>query len=125
MASVTLDRMWVHDATDLDTYLTFYTSDRSEDRTLAGTVRTYANGRQRIITSTGSSRTLPVTFPLVTSSELTQLEAWRGTMLMFRDHRGRLFFGTFFGLSITDHNDRSGYSVTLTITEASSSLPEV
>lgn len=125
MASVTLDRLWLHQADDLDTYLRFFTSDRGDERAVPGEVRVYAQGRRRIITRTGSAQTLTATLRQVTSAELDTLEDWRGDLLMLRDHRGRLVFGTFFDMAVTDYTDRSGYDVAITFQQVTTTLPEV
>lgn len=126
MPAVTLDRLWLHKADDLDTYLRFFTGPgRDDTRGTAGEVRVYAQGRRRIITRTGSAQALTATLRQVTSAELTTLEGWRGDLLMLRDHRGRLLFGTFFDMAVTDYADRSGFDVALTFQQATTTLPEV
>lgn len=118
MPHVTLDRLWIHDAADLDTYLRFYTADRTDPRTKNGSVRGYANGRNRVITVPGAKRNLQVTLRLVTSANLETLEDWRGTLVMVRDHLGDLFFATFFTVTPVAYKDRSGYDVAVTFEDA-------
>lgn len=118
MAGITLDRLYLHRADDLATYLAFYTSGRGDQRSLDGEVRAYANGRNRIITRAGTARSLPVTVRQATDADLDTLEEWRGELLMLRDHRGRLVYGTYFTLAVADYKDRSGYDVSLEFVES-------
>lgn len=123
MASVTLDRLWIHDADDLSSYVRFFTApDRGDDRTQAGEVRQYAAGRQRLITRTGRRKELPVTLRQVTDDDLETLEDWLGSLVMVRDHRGRLMFASYFSLGVTDMRDRSGFDVAVTFIEVTHSI---
>lgn len=111
---VTLNQVWLHDAVDPENYLRFYTIDRADDRERGGAIRSYAGGRRRIITTPNRQQAIPATFRAVTSTQLDQLDDWAGELLMYRDHMGRLEFGTYFKLAIADYKDRSGYDVTIT-----------
>jgi len=117
MASVTLDRLWLHDSANFGTYFRFYTTGRSDERSVVGDVRRYASGRLRTVVRTGQANTFPVTLVQVTDVEFAQLEAWLGKVLMVRDHRGRLFFGSYFSLEVDDYPDRSGYDVSVTLAQ--------
>lgn len=125
MPSITLDRLWLHQADDLDTYLRFFSTGRGDERAVVGEVRVYAQGRRRIITRTGSAQVLTATLRQVTDADLSTLEDWRGVLLMLRDHLGRLVWGTFFDMAVTDYADRSGYDVALTFQQVTTTLPEV
>lgn len=122
MAEVTLDRLWLHDADAPETYLRFFTTDRGDTRAVDGEIRTYANGRRRLVTRAGSARTLPVTLRQVSDADLDVLEEWRGRLVMVRDHRGRLFFGTYFSIDVTDYKDRSGYDVAVEVADVTHSI---
>lgn len=122
MASIALDRVWLHQAADLSTYLKFFTTASGDERSMAGDVRRMSNGRLRLVTSVGLNRTHPTTLRMVSDDDLATLEDWIGDLLLFRDHRGRLMFCTYFTFSVTDYKDRSGYDVTLSLSEVSSSI---
>lgn len=122
MASVTLDRCWIHLFDDPATYLRFYTSDRTDDRALDGTVRHYAAGRRRIVLSARATRTIGLTLRQVTDIDLATLDEWRGERLLLRDHRGRLVTGTFFAMSVSDYSDLSGYDVAVVFEETPESI---
>lgn len=122
MATVTLDRLWLHTASDLSTYRRFFTSGRSDDRSITGDVRTYANGRLRIVSRVGAKQQLGVTLEQVTDADLVTLESWRGVLLYLRDHRGRTLFGTYFSMKVDDYLDRSGYAVSVTFQQVTSTV---
>lgn len=126
MPAIVLSQLWLHKADDLDTYLRFFTAaGRGDERAVPGEVRTYAQGRRRIITRTGSAQVLTATLRQVTDADLVTLEDWRGGLLMLRDHLGRLVWGSYFELAVTDYADRSGYDVALTFQQVTTTLPEV
>lgn len=111
MATVVLDRAWLHDAANLDDHLAFFTTDRTDARSVGGAVRSYANGRLRLIRTADTAQQVAVTFRLVTGPQLDQLDAWAGAVLLYRDHMGRMFHGVYLALKVSDYRDRSGYDV--------------
>lgn len=121
MASVTLDRVWLHRAGELGTYLRFFSTDRTDQRNTSGDVRMYSGGRLRSVTRTGSRQQLGLTLRQVSDDALVTLEDWRGALLLLRDHRGRLLWGSYFALDVTDYQDRSGYDVSLTFLQVTHS----
>lgn len=122
MAVVALEQLWVHDAEDPSDYLRFYTSDRSDSSEIPGEVRRYAAGRLRTITRVGEAQNIGATLRLVSDTDLEQLKTWLGALLLVRDHRGRLMFGTYFKLAVVDYEDRSGYDVTVTFQQVTRSI---
>lgn len=111
MAVVTLTKLWLHEAADLSEYRSWYSTDRRDGRDQAGEVREYANGRRRLVTTPAKAQKLGVTVRLVTDDDLVWLDDHAGTLLMLRDHRGRVVFGSYFTLDIVDYDDQSGYDV--------------
>lgn len=109
---VTLNQIWLHDASNPADFLRFYTIDRSDKRDRSGSVRVYAGGRRRVVTTPARAQNIGVTLRMVTTAEVDQLEEWAGTVLMYRDHIGRLAFGTFFELDVDDYKDRLHHDVT-------------
>lgn len=122
MATVTLDRVYLHLASSLATYLTFFTAGRSDQRSVQGGVRRYANGRLRSVVRTGTMQQLPLTLLKVTDANLVTLDSWQGTLLLLRDVRGRVLFGSYYSLNVDDYEDRSGYSVSLTFQQVTSTV---
>lgn len=114
MASVELFKTWVHDGSDLDNSVQLYSSGRSDNDSQGGEVRTYANGRRRLITTPAVGESIPVTFPWITRTELVWLQARKGQIVLYRDAWGRSLYAAYLSLSISDFTDRSGYAVSTT-----------
>lgn len=96
MASVTLTDLWVHDADNLSDFIRF-PARGSEARTLAtpGEVRTYGNGRRRLITREGQDRGLQVDLEDATNAQINWLDERIARVVMVRDVVGLLVFGTY------------------------------
>lgn len=120
--AVDLDRIWIHDAVDPTSFVVAY-SDRPDDtRDHAGDVRVYANGRLRTITRAVRRQTISITLVDVTTEEVDLLDSWMGALTMYRDPRGRLLFGSYFSLDVTEYKDGSGFSASFTIAEVTHSI---
>lgn len=102
MATVTLSDLWVHDASDLDTFVKVYMGSLTEVSNRAGEVRAYANGVFRAITSGSPARTYSVELPFLSRADLTTLRGWVGRPVMVRDPLGRKVFGTFFSVEASE-----------------------
>jgi hypothetical protein len=123
MATVSLDRLWLHDANNPTTFITCFTNGRAHDVDVDGQVRRYANGRLRAVSRAGRRQKLQTTARYVTNSELAQLEAWLGeTLLCWRDVYGVLLFGSIFALNPVPYKDRTGWDVTFTFQEVTHSI---
>jgi hypothetical protein len=119
MASIVLERTWLADANDPADSVALFTTGRTDMREQGGEVRTYANGRQRLVTTAGRRQTLAVTFRLVDAATLAKLDSWAGRVLLLRDPWGRKMYGTYLGLSVTDYAARAGHDVQLTFQQVS------
>ena len=103
MASVSLSELWIHDGDDLSDFVqTFGFASEDETDAVAGEVRTYANGRRRIVRRAGTATSLSVTFPSTDRTTIDWLRAHKGNTLMLRDPYGRKVWGTFFSLSVPE-----------------------
>lgn len=104
-ATLTLNKVYLHDSDDLSDLVAFYSKDRGDDRARSAGVRSYAGGVRRVVTRVGRSQSLPVTLVLVDDASLVKLDDWMGHVLLFRDHLGRVVFGSYPALSVVDHKD--------------------
>lgn len=102
MASVDLDRAWLHRTDDLSVYVSAFSADWNDVETVAGEVRTYAGGRMRIVSRPRRQQTLSVTLRYVPLADIDTLRDWAGDVLMLRDKRGRKLYGTFFTSTVKD-----------------------
>jgi len=91
---------WVTDPTTGASVQAFKV-DRKEQDTLTGSVRAYAGGRTRVITTPGDTRTSPVTFRVVSGPDLETLRSWRGRVLLLRDPQGWRRWGTYLAVDVS------------------------
>jgi len=75
--------------------LQVFKTDRVEQAFVAATVRHYAGGRRRIITTPGDDRYSSLTFQRASGADVEQLRAWRGRLLLLRDFQGWRRWGMF------------------------------
>lgn len=117
MATLYLDKVWIN-LLDTGQYVTSFSSrDKSITRSMKGEVRQYANGRQRAVSSKGIKGTFPVVLIDVTLTQIEKLESWMGQTVVFRDTRGRRFFGTLFEVTQQDKAHPQYYDVSITLNE--------
>lgn len=71
---------------------------RLSSKTSVGSVRHYASGRSRTVTSASSTEQYTLALIRCVESEADQLDAWRvaGIVLLFRDTYGQRVFGSIF-----------------------------
>lgn len=122
MASVTLKQTWIHDADDLDTSVRIPWSELTVEPSRQAQVRTYAGGRQRLVTGPARPRTATLTFPLVDRATLDTLEGWCGTRVFVRDTRGRTMFAMYPALRVSERRTDHRPSVSLTLHEITDSV---
>lgn len=102
MASIQLDRVWIHDPDDLEVYLALDASEPQVSVAVEGTVSRRAGGRRRAIRTPGVDGVLQVVFDLVTISQREQLDDWVGMVRLVRDPVGRVWFGVWWETSVTE-----------------------
>lgn len=103
MASVALYELWVHAGDDLADYVT---SDgflaESSSTSSRAEIRTYAGGVERLVTRPGTPRTLDVSMPQVARDVIAWLEDHAGQVVMVRDPRGRLVWGMYSRVAVSE-----------------------
>ena len=75
---------------------------RTSTEVVTGSVRFYAGGRKRVITTPNKTRTYPVTLQWLNDVDAAQVAAWKGRVLLLRDTGGRRVFGTYLQVDFTD-----------------------
>lgn len=121
MASVTLTAVWIQNATDLTTAVQAQSTSIVETPQVAGSVRAYANGRQRTVASASKPRTVAFTFTLMTATDAATLASWAGQLVLIRDPFGTKMWGTYFQTTRTQQPAPNVNDVTLTVTEVTHS----
>jgi hypothetical protein len=116
MATLTLTKTWINLLTSGVAVSGQTARDRPENYTVPGAVRPYAGGRQRAVTSAGVLGTYKFQLLLVSRATVDTLYSWQGLTVQVRDHKGRRFFGVFYGLSIAEIVSRATWNVTIDLT---------
>ena len=124
MASVTLSGVFLNEADDLDDYLSFDSAisvDASDSE--EGELRDYAGGRRRYIGTDNNFASVNLQFSYVSKASREKLETWPGVTLLYRDGRGRMFYGVFTTLRASEVRGPGDYSnISLTISEVYKAL---
>lgn len=102
MAEILLDELWIHDADNLATFVRVTLDRETEQPTVDGETRMYASGRMRAIVRPGRPGAHQLRCLQVERADVDQLRAWVGKLLLFREPRGRKFYGWYRALPITE-----------------------
>lgn len=117
MASVTLSRAVLSLADDPSQMVVFYTSGRSRQVQVPGSVMRMANGRMRTVRRAGTATRIGVTATYVTPDVQEMIEEWAGHTVLYRDSWGQKMYCAYFDPAVTDYNDRSRRDVALMLVE--------
>ena len=83
---------------------------------IEGDVKTYAGGRQRAVSTVGEAGEEGVTLMDCTLVQRDTLRLWAGETVQVRDHRGQIWFGTYFSLSVVEvRNPFTLYNITFNL----------
>jgi hypothetical protein len=96
MAVVVLDRLCIHLASDLSQYVEADTDGQVFTPQVAGEVRRYANGVERMVRTPGNTKTANLRFDFLNRADAIQLEEWCGVLVMVRTETGDKEWGVFF-----------------------------
>lgn len=122
MASVTLDRAWLHLASDLATYERFWSEKPGDSRSKAGEVRAYASGRLRTITRVTRRQKLEIPAVDLTAAQIDTLDSWQSETVMYRDESGLLLFAAYFDLAVDPYPFGQGYEASFTLQQVTYSI---
>lgn len=122
MASITLDRAWVHNGADPSDNRRFWSAQPppSDDDAVAGDIRAAADGTLRLVTTGERRRTIPVGLVDVSDQELAWLRALAGQLVLYRDSWGRKLWGAYLSVGVTRLPDVN-WRVTLNLLEVTHS----
>ena len=84
-------------------------------------MRSYGNGRRRMISRAGTNRTVELTLGLCDRATVQRIERWVGKLLCFRDPTGRKMYGVFWAPTINERDDTDAAEITLTAEEVTHS----
>jgi len=104
---------------DLSGVLLIAQSNESYTESSPITVRTYANGRRRVISTPGDLESVSLSFGKISRSDYAALTALKGIPVLFRDQRQRRVFGVFASIAGNEVANRPDwvFNVSVTIEE--------
>lgn len=122
-SSITLTTVWMNLASNLSQYQNFPAMSILKPSIVQpGEVRTYANGRLRLITRAGLARSYSLTLIACSRAQITWLENNVGQLFCVRDDRGRKIYATFFDVPVLEEStDPTLGDVTLALSEVTHS----
>jgi hypothetical protein len=82
---------------------------------IEGSVRTYASGRRRAISTEGLKVEIPRTMVALDYATKEKLITWLGVHCQLRDYRGGRWFGVFFDLDVSEYMRPDLYAATITL----------
>lgn len=104
MAAVTLDRLYLHLASDPSTYIAHPIELTTWSPSVPAERRDLAAGRSRIVARPGRRDSVPLVLSQITTADAITLEEdWPGLELMLRDPRGRLWWGFYADARVEEH----------------------
>jgi hypothetical protein len=119
VTTLTLTSVAIAPASDLSDVLLVGQYAQTADLSTPVTVRRYAGGRDRLVTTPGSTTTTSVSFRYLDRATYGRLLDLVGSMVLFRDQRQRRIWGVIGDLSATEFIARDLLEdVSFTITSA-------
>ena len=121
-ASVALTSVQFNLASDLSQFQLFPLMSALRVSTMpSGEVRTYANGRRRLVRRVGVPRSIVVTLPECSRAQIAWLENNAGQLMLARDHVGRKIWGVYMTAPVDENPYNTSGLVTLTFDEVTHS----
>jgi len=88
---------------------------KTQDYSVPGEVKTFANGRRRSVTVAGQVRVIPFSFVALDLTTKLKLESWAGQTVQVRDLRGQKWFGSFYSVSTSEFLRHDLYACTFSL----------
>lgn len=116
MATLTLDRVWIHRLDTGEGISGYSDPERQRRRGVEGEVRRYAGGRLRSFNRAGLGGTFAFTLRLQSLATVEKLETWLAPVtVQVRDYRGQRFFGAFYEVPPVERKETSWYDIPLVL----------
>ena len=103
MAIVTLDRAYLHLATDPSQFVTVSVSAKVESPFINGSFNQYAGGRWRMVTLEGVADSEDITFTQVDEATRATIHEWIGQPVCYRDPHGTKIYGGYLTYQSTEN----------------------
>lgn len=125
MTTLTLTELWVAPVSDLSDTVTVDVRTESETYETPSTIRRYAGGRDRIISTPGETVTVPFTALNVDRDDWLALRALVGVLCLFREPRGRAIYGMIASVSGDEWRARETTLGSVSFTVISATYSEI
>ena len=125
MTTLDLTAIAIAPASDLSDVLLLGAASESATLATPATVRRYAGGRDRVVTSAGQTDTLTFTFAGVARASYLSLLDLAGALVLVRDERQRRVWGVISDVSGTEFGSRNGYLSNVNFSIQSATYSEV
>jgi hypothetical protein len=123
MASIQLYGVWIAPADDLGDQLVLNAAvSLTGSKARAGEVRTYADGRQRLILGAAAPAGASVSAARVDRTTREWLDSHIGDLMLLRDGRGRLLWGSYLALDAEEQPGLPYSSLSFDFLEVSHSV---
>lgn len=113
MATLTLTKVWVNLLDTGEAVSGWSDPERDQEHDVQGETRTYAGGRQRSVTQEGARGRFAFRLVAVSKTDVDTLNSWKSRTVQVRDHRGQLFVGTYFGVSVGEYMEPTLWSASI------------
>lgn len=115
MTTLNLNKLWL-DRLDLGDAIAMASGrDRSSVYAIDGSVRKYASGRMRAISTAGVKTEVSRRGIALDFATKEKLISWLGEHVQMRDHRGNRWFGVFYAVEIGEYMRPDLYAATITL----------
>jgi len=114
--TILLSQATIAPLSDLSGVLILQPATESETESSGVSVRQYAGGRRRVISTPATSRMVNVAWTYMTRANYAELETLVGVPILFRDSRSRRVFGVFWSIAsdeLRGENRLANVSVTI------------
>lgn len=115
MASIVLDRLWIHLSDDLSAYVRLHYTSEQVTPARKVDVRGYAGGRMRSIATEQRTRKGVWQVGLLSNDDRDTLDGWLGRSVMVRSPSGEKFYGVMGEVEGAHVPKRGDWDATLTV----------
>lgn len=115
MTVLALNRLWINLLSTGEGISGPSGRGKTQAFSVEGRVGLGANGRRRSITVAGEAGEIPYDYVAVDLATKDKLRTWQGQTVIARDSRGQRWWGTFFGVGVSEYMRTDLYAVSFTI----------
>lgn len=115
MPTLNLNKMWLNRMDTGQAIAAASGRERATGYSMEGSVRTYASGRRRAVSTAGLRVQVQRSLVAIDFDTKELLVSWLGSFCQLRDHRGNKWFGVFFEVDVREYMRPDLYAATITL----------